>query len=82
MKTQRAPGVPTCEDTSTRMVPAAVRLAKAADTVVLAIGVDKSMAAEGHDLKNLSVPDAQALLVEQVTSCFVCFISDVSHIMY
>jgi len=53
VKTQRALGVPTCDSTVTKMIPAAVNIAKSAGEIVLAIGVDKSMAAEGHDLKNI-----------------------------
>ena len=40
-------------------IPAAVELAAAADTVVLALGVDLSWAHEGHDSTTLAIPDAQ-----------------------
>ena len=49
-------------------VAAAVEQAKVADLVVVVLGSDLSNAAEGHDLANMSIPDAQWRLYEAVTA--------------
>ena len=49
-------------------VAEAVALAKAADVAIVVIGSDLKMAAEGHDLGNLSITDGQARLVQEVAA--------------
>ena len=49
-------------------VAAAVELAKKVDLVVVVLGSDLSYASEGHDLVNLTIPDAQYRLYEAVTA--------------
>ena len=51
----------------TTQIPAAVALARTVDEVVLAVGTDNSMAAEGRDAVNLTFSDAQLLLVTGLT---------------
>ena len=52
----------------TSNVSAAVEMAKGVDDVVLAVGTDTSMAAEGHDASNISLSAAQLLLIQQVAA--------------
>ena len=59
-------GVPKATSTNASGIPAAVAMAKTADTVVLAVGTDLDWAAEGHDAKNLSFTDAQTALIAEV----------------
>ncbi|CAE7387994.1 BXL6 [Symbiodinium necroappetens] len=66
VKTVSALGVPTVLSEDQSGIPAAVELAKGADTVVLAVGTDLSWAAEGHDAKNISFTAAQQALIEKV----------------
>eukprot|EP01052_Picozoa_sp_SAG31_P036915 SAG31_NODE_4677_length_3040_cov_3.849031_4_plen_256_part_00 len=61
-------GIPSGDSTDTSGIPAAVEMAAAADTVVLALGVDLSWAHEGHDSTTLQIPDAQMQLVAQTTA--------------
>jgi hypothetical protein len=61
-------GVPNVESEDQSGIPAAVEMAKTADTVVLAVGTDLTWAAEGHDAKNISFTDAQTALIEQVAA--------------
>ena len=61
-------GIPTQDSTDTSGIPAAVEMAAAADTVVLALGVDLSWAHEGQDSTTLQIPAAQMTLVTQTTA--------------
>ena len=47
-------------------VAAAAALAGSVDLVVVVLGTDLSQAAEGHDLANITIPDAQFVLYEAV----------------
>ena len=58
-------GIDKVLDENTTGIPAAVALAKAADTVVVAVGTDLSWAAEGHDAHNISFTNAQMQLITQ-----------------
>lgn len=49
-------------------VAAAAAVAAAADAVILVVGTDLKFASEGHDAQNISFPDAQARLIEQVAA--------------
>ena len=49
-------------------IPAAVAMAKAADTVVLAVGTDLGWSAEGHDAATINFTAASAALIEQVAA--------------
>lgn len=49
-------------------VAAAAAMAKTADLVVVVLGTDLSQAAEGHDLANITIPDAQWLLFDAVAA--------------
>ncbi|OWM79166.1 probable beta-D-xylosidase 5 [Punica granatum] len=55
-----------CADDS--LVPAAVEAAGEADVVVLVVGLDQSIEAEGLDRENLMLPGFQEKLVMQVTN--------------
>eukprot|EP00729_Bicosta_minor_P001353 gene1353-22714_t len=66
-KVVSVPGVPSAADPSTAGIPAAVAMAKAADTVVLVVGTDLKMASEGHDAVNITLTDAQTQLIQQVS---------------
>mmetsp|Transcript_23199 Transcript_23199/g.65835 ORF Transcript_23199/g.65835 Transcript_23199/m.65835 type:complete len:902 (+) Transcript_23199:68-2773(+) len=68
VRTVTTPGVPNVLSEDQSGIPAAVQMAKDADTVVLAVGTDLTWAAEGHDAKNISFTDAQAALIEQVAA--------------
>merc|ERR1712159_619431 len=68
VKTVSTHGVPNVKSEDQSGIPAAVQMAKDADTVVLAVGTDLSWAAEGHDATNISFTDAQAALIEQVAA--------------
>jgi beta-glucosidase-like glycosyl hydrolase len=61
-------GVPTALSTDTSGIPAAVAMAKAADTVVLVVGTDLKWASEGHDAETITFTDAQTQLIEQVSA--------------
>ena len=61
-------GVPSVLSNDQSGIPAAVAMAKEADTVILAMGTDLSWAAEGHDAKNISFTDAQSALIAQVSA--------------
>jgi hypothetical protein len=61
-----AGGVLNCSDASEAGIPAAVAAAKSADTVVLTVGTDLSIAAEGTDANNLTLSPAQQSLVREV----------------
>lgn len=68
IKTVSTSGVPNVLSEDQSGIPAAVRMAQTADTVVLAVGSDLSWSAEGHDAKNISFTSAQAALIEQVAA--------------
>mmetsp|Transcript_107725 Transcript_107725/g.303479 ORF Transcript_107725/g.303479 Transcript_107725/m.303479 type:complete len:901 (+) Transcript_107725:91-2793(+) len=68
VKTTSAPGVPGVTSENRSGIPAAVKLAKDADMVVLGVGTDLSWAAEGHDATNISFTDAQSALIDQVAA--------------
>jgi beta-D-xylosidase 4 len=61
-------GVPTAASNDTSGIAAAVQMAGAADTVVLAIGTDLSWAAEGHDALSITFSDAQLELVAKTAA--------------
>ena len=61
--TTTALGVPTVTSDDTSGVAAAAALAKAADVTVLVLGTDLSVAREGHDAVNISIPAGQLALV-------------------
>jgi hypothetical protein len=50
------------------MIQAAVELAKASDAVVLFMGIDSSIEREGLDRVNTTLPGAQTMLIEQVST--------------
>ena len=68
VRTVTAAGVikPSSEDQS--RINQAVNVAKGADTVILAVGTDITMASEPHDAKNISFTTAQSVLIERVAS--------------
>jgi hypothetical protein len=49
-------------------IPAAVEMAKAADTVVLVVGTDLTWAREGHDAETITFSPAQIALIGNVTA--------------
>ena len=59
-------GVPGATSTDTSGIPAAVAMAKTAETVVLVVGTDLSWAAEGHDAKQINFTSAQVQLMDGV----------------
>ena len=59
-------GVADCSTHNESGIPAAVAAAKSADTVVLAVGTDLTIAAEGGDATNLTLSPAQQALVTAV----------------
>ena len=61
-------GVPNALSNDVSGIPAAVAMAKAADTVVLVVGTDLKWASEGHDAVNITFTDAQTQLIEQVSA--------------
>lgn len=61
-------GVPSALSNDVSGIPAAVAMAKAADTVVLVVGTDLKWAEEGHDAENITFTDAQIQLLEQVSA--------------
>jgi hypothetical protein len=61
-------GVPDVQSEDQSGIAAAVAVAKAVETVVLAVGTDLNWAAEGHDAKNISFTDAQLALIAQVSA--------------
>jgi len=68
VKTVSTPGVPNVQSEDKSGIPAAVQMAKDADTVVLGVGTDLTWSAEGHDATNISFTDAQMMLIEQVAA--------------
>merc|ERR1719512_659742 len=65
--TASAKGVPDIKSSDTSGVAAAAAMAKAADAVVLVVGVDMTFAHEEHDVDmNLTLPIGQKALVEAV----------------
>jgi beta-D-xylosidase 4 len=68
VKTVTAAGVPKPSSEDQSRIHQAVNVAKGADTVILAVGTDITMASEPHDAKNISFTDAQAALIEQVAA--------------
>lgn len=67
-KVVSVPGVPSALSNDVSGIPAAVAMAKAADTVVLVVGTDLKWASEGHDASNITFTDAQLMLFEQVAA--------------
>jgi len=63
-----AMGTPTVLGANMSMIPAAVKAAKTADVVVLALGTDLTAASEGHDAVNITLSKAQIALVDAVTA--------------
>jgi xylan 1,4-beta-xylosidase len=61
-------GIPEADSDDLSGIPAAAKLAAAADKVVMALGVDLSWAHEGHDSTTLEIPAAQVSLVEATTA--------------
>lgn len=59
-------GVPGATSTVTSGIPAAVAMAKTADTVVLVVGTDLAWAAEGHDATQINFTSAQVQLMDGV----------------
>ena len=59
-------GVADCSTHNESGIPEAVAAAKSADTVVLAVGTDLTVAAEGGDATNLTLSPAQQALVTAV----------------
>jgi hypothetical protein len=67
------------------MVPAAVATAAAADTVVLIVGTDLTVASEGNDAVNITFSEAQLYLINQVRNhgnylVFFCSIFNVKKV--
>ena len=60
-------GLPNAKYNATS-VAAAAQLAAAADVVIVVVGSGLKMAAEGNDISNISFPDGQAQLIEQVAA--------------
>lgn len=67
---KRVTVAPGCEMNSSRtdLIPAAVRAARSADVVVLAIGEPSSMSGEARSRQTLNLPGAQDVLLERVCS--------------
>eukprot|EP00912_Choanoflagellata_sp_UC4_P000634 UC4_evm4s392 len=61
-------GVPSVGSEDTSHIADAVKLAEAADHVVVAVGTDLSWSREGHDATNISFTDAQLALIEQTAA--------------
>eukprot|EP01052_Picozoa_sp_SAG31_P001605 SAG31_NODE_54_length_29987_cov_4.570664_18_plen_131_part_00 len=59
-------GVSNCSSTDESGIDTAVLAAKNADTVVLAVGTDLTIAAEGKDAVNLTMSPAQQALITRV----------------
>ncbi len=66
--TETCLGVPKATSPDTSGIAAAVDMAKNADTVVLVVGTDLAWAAEGHDATSITFTNAQAELIDNVTS--------------
>lgn len=66
--TVTALGVPNVQSNDTSNIAAAVNMAKSVDTVVMAVGTDLSVAAEGHDTTSISFSDGQTQLIEAVAA--------------
>ena len=64
-KVTYAAGVPNATSNDTSQIPAAVALAKDADTVVLVLGTSLAWAREGHDATQINFTAAQQQLVDQ-----------------
>jgi hypothetical protein len=67
-KVTYAAGVPSAGSNDESGIPAAVAMAEAADTVVLAVGTDLHWSAEGHDATTINFTAASAALIEQVAA--------------
>jgi len=63
-----APGLPSASSNDTTGIDAAVWAAAEADAVVLAVGTDLSMAAEGRDADGIAFTSAQAELIARVSA--------------
>lgn len=61
-------GVDNCSTSDESGIPAAAAAARTADTVVLAVGTDLTIAAEGTDATNLTLSPAQQTLISEVLS--------------
>ena len=61
-------GVPNVTSTDESGIPDAVKAAKSADQVVLAVGTDLTWAMEGHDAESIAFTDAQAKLIKDVST--------------
>jgi beta-glucosidase-like glycosyl hydrolase len=66
--TTYVPGVPGVDSGDLSGIAAAVTAARAADTVVLAVGSNLGTAAEGHDTTTLDFSSGQTELIRQVTA--------------
>lgn len=66
--TVTAPGVPDVSSDNTTLIAAAVALAQQVDVVILAVGTDLSVAAEGHDAVNITFSNGQIALISQVAA--------------
>lgn len=64
--TTTAKGVPAVDSSDVSGVAAAADLAAAADAVVLVLGTDLSMGAEGHDFSDIRLPEGQVKLAQAV----------------
>ncbi|KNA05122.1 hypothetical protein SOVF_193270 [Spinacia oleracea] len=62
------PGCQNVKCVDKQHIEAAARVAAIADVVVLVVGLDQSIEAEGLDRVNLTLPGYQKMLVEKVTS--------------
>lgn len=60
--------IPGPNSNSTSGIPAALEMATAADTVILALGTDTYTAGEGHDATSISLTPAQTELLTKVSS--------------
>ena len=67
-KVVSAAGVPSPSSNDMSHIGRAVNLARSADTVVLAVGTDITMASEPKDASNISFTAAQSALIEQVAA--------------
>lgn len=68
VKVVSAAGVPSPSSNDMSHIGRAVNLARSADTVVLAVGTDITMASEPKDASNISFTAAQSALIEQVAA--------------
>jgi beta-glucosidase-like glycosyl hydrolase len=68
VKTVTTGAIPSVLSENQSGIPAAVEMARSADTVVLAMGTDLTWAREGQDATNISFTDAQSSLIAQVSA--------------